>query len=165
MTHLPIISASNFSEILRFKISIFRKNYISGDSNYILPPQMFRVFLLHLGPQLLETAQDEAQWSEALPLSLLYVLLHTELYLQGDLTITPTSINAITSTNAPNSTSAPTSTTTFTSAPTSTPYLLQVHLRTKHAVEDMTNLLFQCGLCSFRSLKESIFLAHVVTHR
>ena len=40
----------------------------------------------------------------------------------------------------------------------------KVHLKTKHAVEDMSSILFQCGVCAFRTVKESIFLTHVAGH-
>lgn len=37
----------------------------------------------------------------------------------------------------------------------------KVHLKTKHAVEEVSNILFQCKLCVFKTLKESIYLAHL----
>jgi len=40
----------------------------------------------------------------------------------------------------------------------------KVHLKNKHAVEDVSNILFQCSFCVFKTVKESIFLAHVSKH-
>jgi len=40
----------------------------------------------------------------------------------------------------------------------------KVHLKNKHAVEDVSNILFQCRFCVFKTVKESIFLAHVSQH-
>lgn len=40
----------------------------------------------------------------------------------------------------------------------------KVHLKTKHAVEDVSSILFQCNFCVFKTVKESIFLAHVSKH-
>ena len=40
----------------------------------------------------------------------------------------------------------------------------KVHLKTKHAVEEVSNILFQCKLCVFKTLKESIYLAHLSQH-
>lgn len=40
----------------------------------------------------------------------------------------------------------------------------KVHLKNKHAVEDVSNILFQCNYCVFKTVKESIFLAHVSKH-
>eukprot|EP00092_Neocalanus_flemingeri_P014578 GFUD01015727.1.p1 GENE.GFUD01015727.1~~GFUD01015727.1.p1 ORF type:complete len:1020 (-),score=204.84 GFUD01015727.1:156-3215(-) len=40
----------------------------------------------------------------------------------------------------------------------------KVHLKNKHAVEDVSNILFQCSFCVFKTVKESIFLAHVSQH-
>ena len=40
----------------------------------------------------------------------------------------------------------------------------KVHLKNKHAIEDVSNILFQCKRCDFKTLKENIYLAHVVLH-
>ena len=40
----------------------------------------------------------------------------------------------------------------------------KVHLKNKHAIEDVSNILYQCKQCDFKTLKENIYLAHVVLH-
>ena len=38
------------------------------------------------------------------------------------------------------------------------------HLRTKHAIEDVSSILYQCNKCAFKTLKENIYLSHVSQH-
>ena len=40
----------------------------------------------------------------------------------------------------------------------------KVHLKNKHAIEDVSNILYQCKRCDFKTLKENFYLAHVVLH-
>ena len=41
----------------------------------------------------------------------------------------------------------------------------KVHLKTKHSVDDVSSILFQCDKCVFKTLKENIYLAHLAEHK
>lgn len=40
----------------------------------------------------------------------------------------------------------------------------KIHLKSKHAVEDVSNILYQCNKCVFKTVKENIYLMHVAKH-
>ena len=40
----------------------------------------------------------------------------------------------------------------------------KAHLKSKHAVEDVSSILYQCSKCVFKTLKENIYLTHLAQH-